>query len=386
MTVDWRSEWFEVSDATYLNFAAHGLLPRVAAQAVERAMEAKARPHRGEDASFFESASRARARMASLLGASGDDIALVTGAGAGAATLASAIDWRPGDEVVLARGDFPVQLATWQPLEARHGVRVRIAEPRGPFVCADDLAAALTPRTRVVSVSHVRFDDGSLLEVEPLAAACRARGVVLVLDVSQSCGALPIDVGRLGADVLIGAGYKYLLGPWGTGFLWMRRELLDALPPSPFNWIAQGVDRFSALSYSDPRPAGGAMRFDAAEYASPYNFNLAAMAAALELVVRASPSIVLAHARTLVDRLFAGLPAPCVPASPLPAAARGSFGCFTAGSWQASAALFDRLRREGVIVAFREGRIRVAPHLYNSADDIDRLLAVVREWTKEQGG
>lgn len=380
---DWRAAWFDLDGATYLNFAAHSLLPRVAAAAVEQAVLAKAVPHRVPESMFFDTADRARRQLGTLLRADPEDIALVTGAGAGAATVATAIRWTPGDEVVFARGEFPLQYATWQPLAARHGLHIRQIDPAGRFVCAQDLIAALGERTRVVSISHVRFEDGSLLDVEPLSAACRARGVVLILDVSQSCGALPISVSSLGADVLICAGYKYLLGPWGTGFLWIRRGLLDQLGPAPFNWMAQGLRPFSALRYTDPQPAGGAMRFDAAEYTGPYNFNLAAWAASLELVVRADPARVWAHTTQLIDRLYAGLPQPCVPMSPMNASERGAFGCFAAGSLHSTSALFQRLRPRGVIVALREGRIRVAPHLCTSTDDIDRLLSIVHEWTKE---
>lgn len=384
MSIDWRSEWEDLQGETYLNFAAHGLLPRVAAQAVARSVQAKSLPHRVPEAQFFETANRVRRQLAALLAARPEDLALVSGAGAGAATIAGAIRWQAGDEVVIAQGEFPLQHATWQPLTERYEIHLRQVAPRRGFVCADDLIAALSPQTRVVSVSHVRFEDGSLLDVEPLAAACRTRGVLLVLDVSQSCGGMPLDVERLGADVLIGAGYKYLLGPWGTGFLWIRRERLAALAPTPFNWMAQGVERFSELRYSDPRPAASALRFDSAEYTSPFHFNLAALAAALELVLRADPAVILAHNRSLIDRLFAGLPAPCVPASPLAASERGGFGCFHAGSLQKSAELFERLRQNGVIVALREGRIRVAPHLCHGIEDVDRLLAVVRAWAQEQ--
>jgi selenocysteine lyase/cysteine desulfurase len=102
-------------------------------------------------------------------------------------------------------------------MEAREGIKVRIAIPQGQFIQADDLIAAMTPRTRIISVSHVRFDDGSMLDVSSLAAACNRDGTLLVLDVSQSCGAVPMSVDSLGADFIVCAGYKYLLGPWGTG-------------------------------------------------------------------------------------------------------------------------------------------------------------------------
>src|SRR5216683_8059309 len=173
---DWRKEWFEIEDATYLNTVAHFLT------------------------------------------------------------------WEPGDEVITAKGEFPVQYATWKPMEEREGVKLKIAAPRDRFITADDLIAAMTPRTRVVSVSHVRFDDGSLLDAARVAAACHAQGSLFVLDVSQSCGAVPMDVNELGADFLVCAGYKWLLSPYGTGFFWAKSEHLDIVRPGPFYWTAQGAE------------------------------------------------------------------------------------------------------------------------------------------------
>src|SRR5204863_2102464 len=234
-SIDWKNEWFPIDDATYLNFAAHAAIPRVALNAVQRSVAAKMRPHIVDDRSFFSVAASLRQTLATLIGASPDEIALTSGAGAGLAAIAYALKWSAGDEVIIARGEFPVQYATWKPMEEREGVKLKIAAPRDRFITADDLIAAMTPRTRVVSVSHVRFDDGSLLDAARVAAACHAQGALLVLDVSQSCGAVRVDVGELGADVLVCAGYKWLLGPYGTGFCWARSEQLDTMRPSPFS-------------------------------------------------------------------------------------------------------------------------------------------------------
>src|ERR1700748_1434822 len=183
---DWRKEWFEIEDATYLNTAAHAALPRVALHAVQTSIEANKFPHRVDDAVFFEPAKRIRTYLAMMIGAKPEEIALTTGAGTGVATVAHLLTWKPGDEVITAKGEFPLQYATWKPMEEREGVKLKIVAPRDRFITADDLIAAMTPRTRVVSVSHVRFDDGSLLDAARVAAACHAQGALLVLDVRQS--------------------------------------------------------------------------------------------------------------------------------------------------------------------------------------------------------
>jgi selenocysteine lyase/cysteine desulfurase len=256
-------------------------------------------------------------------------------------------------------------------------VKVKVVTPRDQFLTAHDLVAAITPRTRVVSVSHVRFDDGSRLDAARVAEACRSRGVLFVLDITQSCGAVPLDVTTLGADFLVCAGYKWLLSPYGTGFMWARREQLHALRPAPFYWMGQDAPSFGTLNMKDPVPAAGAKRLDAAETSSYFNFNLTAMEASVRFVVEVGPAEVLTHNRELIARLFERLPKGLTPASPLDPDHRGPYGCFVGSSPELTAALHQKLASGNVFVSLREGRIRVSPHLYNTASDIDRLIDVV---------
>ena len=372
--IDWKDEWYPIEDATYLNFAAHAAIPRVALNAVQASVAAKRRPHIVDDQSFFSVARSLRQTLATLIGASQDDIALTSGAGAGLATIAYALKWSAGDEVIIAGGEFPAHYATWKPMEAREGIKVQITHPQGQFMQAGDLIAAMTPRTRVISVSHVRFDDGSILDASSLAAACKRNGTLLVLDVSQSCGAIPMDVRSLGADFIVCAGYKYLLSPWGTGFLWSKPENVDLLRPGPYNWLSQDVESFARLNYVDPRPARTLSRWDAAEASSIYNFNLTVMEASARFVLNATPALIHDHNQSLINYFFERLPDGYRLASPRLASHRGVFGCIEVGSRSNTESLYQLLRDEQFVVALREGKIRVAPHLLNSTQDMDRLL------------
>jgi cysteine desulfurase/selenocysteine lyase len=376
---DWREEWFEFEDATYLNLAGQSPLPRVSVRAVQAALEAKKFPHHKTDATYFEVPNRIRENIARLIGGQPEEIALTSGASAGAAAVAYSLKWNPGDEVVLAKGEFPLQYTSWKPMEEREGLKVKIVGPKERFISSDDLIAALTERTRLVSVSLVRYDDGSLLDAPSVARACHQQGALLLLDVSQCCGAMPMDVKELGADFLVCAGYKWLLSPFGTGFFWVKSEHLSGARPGPFYWMAvQGADNFSSLHFDDPKPAPNAKRWDAPEWASYFNFNLAAMDASLELVSRMGPDRVAAHNRKLIDFMFDRLPKDrCVPASPLDPAERGPYGCFSARSRERTSELYQRLRKQNVITSLREGNIRVSPHLYNTERDIDRLISVI---------
>ncbi len=379
LQTDWRQEWFEFEDATYLNVSGQSPMPRVSLRAVQSAMEAKKYPHHKPDSTFFEVPNRIRASIARLIGGKADEIALTSGASAGAAAVAYGLTWKPGDEIITAKGEFPLQYTVWKPMEEREGLKLKIVSPRDRFLTADDLIAAMTPKTRLVSVSLVRFDDGSLLDAPRLAAACHAQEALLLLDVSQCCGALPMDVTQLGADFLVSAGYKWLLGPFGTGFFWAKSNHIGIMRPGPFYWMAvAGSDNFASLSFDDPKPAPSAKRWDAPEWASYFNFNLVAMDASVDFVVRMGPELVAAHNRRLIEFMYERLPKDrCVPASPLDPAQRGPYGCFAARSREKTAELYQLLRKENVVVSLREGNIRVSPHLYNTERDIDRLISVI---------
>src|ERR1700719_1984365 len=374
---DYRHEWFEIEDATYLNLASQSPMPKVAHRAVQTAIEWKKFPHHTAESANFEVPNRIRASVAKLIGAKPEEIALTTGASTGMSAVAYGLTWKPGDEVLTAKGEFPLQYATWKPMEAREGIVMKVVAPRDRFITADDFLAAMTPRTRMVSVSLVRFDNAVLLDAARIAAACHAQGALLLLDASQCCGAMPLDVNKLGADFMVCAGYKWLLSPYGTGFFLARNEHTDKMRPGPFYWAAaKGAENFGSLSFEDPQPVRGARRWDMAETSNYFNF--AAMDASLQFVLQLGPATVQSHNRKLIDLLFERLPKDrCVPASPLDSSQRGTYGCFAARTPERTAALYEKLRKENIIVSLREGNIRVSPHVYNTEQDIDRLIAAI---------
>jgi cysteine desulfurase / selenocysteine lyase len=374
---DWRQEWFEIEDATYLNLAGQSPMPKVAVRAIQAAVELKKFPQRIPDTAFFDVPNRLRASLAKLIGAQPEDIALTSGASTGMSAVAYGLNWRAGDEILTATREFPLQYATWKPMEEREGLKLNIVSPRDRFLTADDVIAALTPKTRLVSISLVRFENGVLLDAARVAAACHAQGALLLLDASQACGALPINVKILGADFLVSAGYKFLLGPFGTGFFWAKPEHVANMRPGPFYWMAgKGVDNFASMDFANPTPAPSGRRWDVAETAN--YFNHAALDASVEFVLRAGPETVREHNNNLIALLYARLPKDrCVPTSPLDPAHRGPYACFAARAPEKTEALYDRLRKENVIVSLREGSIRVSPYLFNTERDIDHLISVI---------
>ena len=377
IVTDWRQEWFEIEDATYLNVATQGPMPKVSHRAVQAALEWKKFPHRISDNAYFEIPNQVRKSLAQLINVKPEEIALTTGASAGAIAVGYGLAWKPGDEIIVAKGEFPLQYSTWKPLEEREGVKVKVIEPQDRFITADDFIAAMTPKTRLVSTSLVRFDDGVRVDAAKLGAACHRQGALLLLDASQCCGAVPLDLATLGADFVISAGYKWLLGPYGTGFFWTSERQAAAMRPGPFYWMAMGgAHEFGSLAMDNPKPVAGSMRWDTPETAN--YFNLTALDASLTFVLNAGPARVESHNRKLIELMYERLPKDrCVAASPQEPERRGPYGCFMARTPEKTAAMYERLQAENVVVGLREGKIRVSPHLFNTERDIDRLIAVV---------
>lgn len=374
---DYRSEWFEFEETAYLNISGQSPLPKVAIRAAQASIEWKKYPHKMPEDAFFGLPGRVRANLAKLIGANAADVAVTTGASSGMVSVAKGYAWKPDDEVIIARGEFPSHFATWLPLRDAGKLKVKIVAPSERFITTDDLIAAVTPRTRLISVSMVRFDNAVLLDIPRLAEAAHKNGAMVLVDVAQSAGAMEIDVKSLGADFVVGAGYKFLLGPFGTGFFWAHPDRTAELLAEPAYWMAlESASDFSKLSGGEAKLKAGAARWDAAETSS--FFNLAPWDASLEFLVRVGAKTVWEHNRELVRQIIERLPLDrCMLASPADEKDRGAFVCVMARTPERTPELYKKLTEAGVIVSLREGALRIAPFLYNTEMDVDKLIRVL---------
>lgn len=378
--MNWQSEFadFEGEGVVYLNAAAQAPMPLAAARAAQAALAWKQQPQRIPGEEYFGLPDRVRRLLARLMGGEPEEFAITSGASSGLGVVAAQFDWRAGDEILIAKGEFPSHFAAFRPLETTFGVKVRVVAPRGAFITGEDFAAAITPRTRLISASVVRSNDGSRLDAAALAAACRGAGVTLALDVAQYAGAMPLRLGELGADFAVCSGYKWLLGPYGTGFFWVRKQAMENLLPGPFYWMAsEGAGNFDDLTrFENPVPVAGARRWDAPETA---NFiNLAAFQAGLEWIETVGVEAIAAHTAKLVAQLIAGLPQGRYDlASPAAAAERGPYVCIRPRDIASLPALTGKLARGDVFTSVRGGSLRISPYVYNTERDIERLVALL---------
>jgi selenocysteine lyase/cysteine desulfurase len=361
----------------YLNAASKGPLPLAAVRAGREALGLQERPWRLPLGGHARILGEVRALAARLLGARDESVAVVTGAGQVVNVVARGLELGEGDEVLLARHEFPANDLPWRWL-ARRGVRVRLAEPDDPSggVSAARLAAEIGPRTRVVAFSHVSYLHGGRIDPGPVAEAARRAGAITVLDGSQAAGALPFDFGASGIDVYAASGYKFLLGPYGCGLGLFAPQVMDRLAVTDVNWqsVVGGDDHEHPPTEVVLKP--GAVRWDAHEPASPAN--LMPLAESLRLLLEVTPAVIQSHTRALCDRLLAALPPGVEPASPLDPAARSHMLCLRAGTPAETALAYERLRAANVETSLRGGRIRVSPHIYNVPEDVDRLVETLR--------
>lgn len=374
MSHDYRREFADFEGVAYLNVANQGPLPLIAARAAQAAIEAKKLPYKITDNLYFDVPDRIRKNLAQLIGAEADEIAITSGASAGLSIVAAGIEWQPGDEVLVGRGEFPAHVAAWLPYMKAGKLRVRTIAQRDRFITAEDYEREIGPQTKLVSASLVRFDDGALLDAKRVAKACHAAKALLLIDASQCAGAIPLSMRELGADFVTSSGYKWLLGPYGTGFFWASPEWVNRFPPGPFYWQAlEGARNFHFLPLDELKAAPGARRWDSAETG---NFiNLSAWDASLELLVKIGTDAIAKHDAELVGELIERFPRDrFVLASPSQSKRRGPYVCISARVSERNREICDKLREAQIMVSLREKALRISPYLYNTPADIDRLV------------
>jgi selenocysteine lyase/cysteine desulfurase len=368
--------------SVWLNTAHQGALPRAAADAARGAVEWKLDPRQLTAERFAEVPRRVRVAAARLLGGREEEVVLTNGSSYGLHLLANGLPLRPGDEVLLQRGDFPSNLLPWLGLREK-GIEARLLEPtRGPVLEADEVERALGPRTRAVCLSWVHSFSGWRLDVAAIGEACRRSGAWLVVNATQGLGTRPFDTTRLPVDAVVCSGWKWLCGPYGAGFAWLRPELCDAIRYNQRYWLSmQTADDLGARDdhpeQRDPR-ALGARRYDL--FGTANFFNFAPFAASLELLLDLGVEAVEAHDRVLVGKLAAGLEALGYRLiSPRDEARTSSLVVFSTPDPERNAEVYTGLSARGVHGALRRGAIRLSPHLYNDDRDVDAALEALAE-------
>lgn len=360
-------------EVAYFNCGYMSPLLRSVREAGERGMASEGRPWEVHPEHFFTQSEEARGLFGALVGASADEVAIVPSVSYGIAVAAANVALARGQRIVVLSEQFPSNLYAWRALAAERGAEMAaVARPAdGDWTAA--VLESLDERTAVAALPNCHWTDGALVDLVRVAERCRELGAALVLDLTQSLGALPFDVGAVRPDFAVCAAYKWLLGPYSLGFMYVAPHRHGGRPLE-HSWITRaGSEDFAGLvSYRDDFQPG-ARRFDVGERS---NFTLLpmAMAALRQLHAWGVPEI----ARTLgalTARIAENARALGLTAGADHLRAPHFLGLrFPAG---APDALPVRLAREGVYVSVRGSAMRVTPHLWISERDVERLLAVL---------
>ena len=369
--------WAARGEAVYLNNASTGPLPRRTTEAVDAFSRLRAEPFRMTDEIQFGTIARSRELCARLIGAAPREIALMVNTSYGINLAARALPLTAGDVVLTFDREFPANVYPWMALARASGVelrRVPCADGRLPDEAALLRAVETEPRVKAVTVSWVSFATGYRVDLARLGALCREHGIYLVVDAIQGVGAATLDVARCHVDVLACGGQKWLMSPWGTGFVYVRGELVERLEPAAVGWMSvRGSDDFSRLVDYDFTYRDDARRFEVITL--PFQ-DFAGMNASLELLLELGPGAVESHVASLVTRVVEWTVGRDDVRLVTPADPARRAGIVSVAPRDPAAAS-ARLTGAGVYHSLREGAIRLSPHCYNTPDEVDAALAVL---------
>lgn len=311
--------------------------------------------------------------LAQLIHADPEEIAVMPNTATGTATIANGLQWRAGDNLLVPEQEYPANTRPWLALEER-GVQVRrVPVGKDLRIQPEDFAARIDGRTRLVAVSHVEFLSGFRNDLRAIGALAHGAGALFVVDAIQSVGAVPVDVEADGQiDALCAGGYKWALGPVGTGFLYLRRSRWEQVRPSIVG-SRSSVAGVADIDGNAPLlPHAGRYETGCMAWSLFHGWS-----AGLEMLLEIGPETIEAHLADLTGYLADGLTTldySVVTPMGRPAE-RAGIVSFAVGSPEATAATELRLRDQGIVIAHRGPYLRVSPHFYNSRADIDRLLA-----------
>jgi len=362
-----RERFPTLARKTYLNSGSYGLLSLDVRRAFEDYLDI--RDERGSDWPGWMAQHEAlRTRVAKLLGASEDEIAITASASAGINAIASALDFAgPRNKVIASDFEFPTSGQIWHAQSQRGAQVVHVPEDAHGFIPLQHFERLIDEQTRVVAITHVCFRNGAKLDVGGIVKLAHAKGALVVLDCFQSVGAVPIDVKALGVDIAVGGMSKYLLGTAGIGFLYCRRELATTLTPSASGWFAQ--DESTMMDIHHYTPAHNAHRFQAGTPPVP---NCYAAAAGIDIILGLGVAEIEAHVRALsgecMERL---LQAGCQLATPRDDTRRGPTIAVRAND---DNALVAKLAAANVVTSCRDGNVRAMFHCYNNRADVDAFI------------
>ena len=368
----WRSEFPVTETYIYMNHAGVAPLSR-RVQAAMTGFIADATLNGAVNAEqWAETAEMCRAAAAQLINADTTEIAFMKNTTQGILIAANGIEWREGDNVVTTAVEFPANIYPWWSLKERYGVHTRMVPEREGCIHLDDIAAAIDARTRALTISHVEFASGFRNDLQALGELCRERDIWFIVDAIQSLGAIEVDVKACHVDILAADGHKWLLAPEGAAIFYCADAKRERLINTNMGWSSV-VNPRDFLNY-DLTQKPDATRFEEGSYNS---VGLYGLNAAVDLLLDIGIPTIEARILELTKRLAGGLEAKGYRViTPKTDSERAGIVIFESERHTPSE-VYEKLHAERIITAERGSGVRVSPHFYNTAAEVERLLEVL---------
>jgi selenocysteine lyase/cysteine desulfurase len=376
-----QRELFDIpDDVAYFNCASLAPQLRASAEAAALALTRRARPWTIASDDWFTGAEERRSLFARLAGLDPEGVALIPATSYGLAVAAANLTARPGQRVLVLAEDYPSNRYTWQRFAGRTGASLVAVERQEGETWGEAVLEALDERTAVVAVLATHWTDGGSVDLAAIAGRAREAGAALVVDASQALGAVPLDLAAIRPDYLVTVGYKWLLGPFALGYLYVAERHRDGVPLEE-NWISRlGSEDFGALTDYLDRYQPGARRFDVGQR-THFETTPMAVAALRQLLDWEVPRIaatlgqVTGRIQRAVEAIGLSLTTsdrvPHMLGIALPAPAR--------------AAVAGALAEAGVFAGVRGSSLRVSPHLWTTDQDVERLVDALTKATDGRG-
>lgn len=354
---------------TYLNTAAIGPMPTVTLDAVNSQLAEVANGGSANLCDWMATKDRVRGLLASILGGRAEDIAWTRNTSDGLCAVAAGMKWTPGDNIVSFANEFPANFYPWRSVRDLFGVELRLCGQRDGRVDIDELCSLMDRRTRLVAVSAVQYTSGHLLDLERIGRAARRHDSLFAVDIIQAFGAMPLDLPAQYIDVAAGAGYKWLCAPEGCGILYLNERARQRIKPLSHGWTA--VER--PWDFTD-RKQNFVCSTRAWETGMGGTALLCGLEASLRLLLWVGLEKIAGYLRDLTDFLCEIVPlASYQIVSPRAENESSQIVALRPLNGMTSDEVQEHLARDRVTVSSRGGLVRVAPHFFNSFEDIERF-------------
>ena len=365
---------FEIpDDVTYLNTAGIGPLMKSSVLAGEKGLKIKQTPWLMGEQEFFDHVDDARALFAKLIHAEAEDIAIIPSATYGVETAFLNVKLQAGDEVLVQSDEFPSIVLPAMRRCKQTGAHLKTVAFPKDYDWTAPVLQQINSRTRVIALSPCHWTDGSLIDLEKVSQAAKQVQAMLIVDVCQAAGAFPLDVRKFAPDFLVAPTYKWLLGPYSFGFLYVAPAHQTGEALEQYWASREGARDFSRLTSYNPQYAKGATRFDMGERSQFINVQVAI--SALEQILEWKVENIANHLKKIIDELAFRAESMGYEVPPPALRAPHFLGLRRPQGYDSG--FQNDLIEKKIYVSFRGDSLRVAPHLFNTLDDLDRLASVL---------